>query len=201
MFQEAEKFVTSLGLLSTPPEFWKNAMMERPTDGREVECHASAWDVYEGKDFRIKKCTEVAIEDLLSIFHQMGYIQYFLQYKNLSVIFHTGANPAFEEAVGSVITLSASSHKHLLNRALLSHQHQDEEEEVSFLMNVALEKIAFIPFAYLVDLFHWKVFDGTIEKAVYNQEWWNLRYFLSLVLQFQFHEALCKASGHVGPLH
>lgn len=27
------------------------------------------------------------------------------------------------------------------------------------------------------------------------------RYFLSLVLQFQFHEALCKASGHVGPLH
>ena len=27
------------------------------------------------------------------------------------------------------------------------------------------------------------------------------RYFLSLVLQFQFHEALCKASGHMGPLH
>lgn len=27
------------------------------------------------------------------------------------------------------------------------------------------------------------------------------RYFISLVLQFQFHEALCKASGHVGPLH
>lgn len=42
----------------------------------------------------------MTIEDLLSIFHQMGYIQYFLQYKNLSVIFHTGANPAFEEAVG-----------------------------------------------------------------------------------------------------
>ncbi|XP_022445608.1 angiotensin-converting enzyme-like protein Ace3 isoform X1 [Delphinapterus leucas] len=126
MFQEAEKFVTSLGLLSTPPEFWKNAMMERPTDGREVECHASAWDFYEGKDFRIKKCTEVTIEDLLSIFHQMGYIQYFLQYKNLSVIFHTGVNPAFEEAVGSVITLSASSHQHLLSRALLSHQRQDE---------------------------------------------------------------------------
>ncbi|KAM9046228.1 LOW QUALITY PROTEIN: angiotensin-converting enzyme-like protein Ace3 [Megaptera novaeangliae] len=234
MFQEAEKFVTSPGLLSTPPGFWKNSKMERPTDGREVECHASAWDFYNGKDFRIKKCTEVTIEDLLSIFHQMGRIQYFLQYKNPSVIFRAGANPAFAEAVGPVITLSVSSHKHLLSRGLLSHQHQDEEEEVGFLMNVALEKIAFIPFAYLVDLFHWKVFDGTIEKAVYNQEWWNLRlkyqglcppvprteddfdpgtkfhisaslpyirYFLSLVLQFQFHEALCKASGHVGLLH
>ncbi|CAI9163571.1 unnamed protein product [Rangifer tarandus platyrhynchus] len=234
MFQEAEKFFTSMGMLSTPPEFWTNSMMERPTDGREVECHASAWDFYNGQDFRIKKCTEVTIEDLLSIFHQMGHIQYFLQYKNLSVIFRAGANPAFEEAVGSVVTLSASSHKYLLNRGLLSQQHQDKEEEVNFLMSVALEKIAFIPFAYLMDLFRWKVFDGTIEKDMYNQEWWNLRlkyqglcppiprseedfdpgakfhipaslpyirYFLSLVLQFQFHEALCKASGHMGPLH
>ncbi|XP_004749261.2 angiotensin-converting enzyme-like protein Ace3 isoform X1 [Mustela putorius furo] len=234
MFEEAEKFFISLGLLSTPPSFWKKSMMERPTDGREVECHASAWDFYNGKDFRIKKCTEVTIEDLLSIFHQMGHIQYFLQYKNLSMIFRAGANPAFEEAVGSMITLSASSHKHLLNRGLLSHQHQDSEEEVNFLMGIALEKIALIPFAYLMDLFRWKVFDGTIRKDVYNQEWWNLRlkyqglcppiprteedfdpgakfhisasmpyirYFLSLVLQFQFHEALCKASGHVGPLH
>ncbi|XP_045746145.2 angiotensin-converting enzyme-like protein Ace3 [Mirounga angustirostris] len=234
MFEEADKFFTSLGLLSTPPDFWKKSMMERPADGREVECHASAWDFYNGKDFRIKKCTEVTIEDLLSIFHQMGHIQYFLQYKNLSVIFRAGANPAFEEAVGSMITLSASSHKHLLNRGLLSHQHQDSEEEVNFLMGIALEKIAFIPFAYLMDLFRWKVFDGTIRKDTYNQEWWNLRlkyqglcppiprteedfdpgakfhisasmpyirYFISLVLQFQFHEALCKASGHVGPLH
>ncbi|XP_030892312.1 angiotensin-converting enzyme-like protein Ace3 [Leptonychotes weddellii] len=234
MFEEADKFFTSLGLLSTPPDFWKKSMMERPADGREVECHASAWDFYNGKDFRIKKCTEVTIEDLLSIFHQMGHIQYFLQYKNLSVIFRAGANPAFEEAVGSMITLSASSHKHLLNRGLLSHQHQDSEEEVNFLMGIALEKIAFIPFAYLMDLFRWKVFDGTIRKDTYNQEWWNLRlkyqglcppvprteedfdpgakfhisasmpyirYFISLVLQFQFHEALCKASGHMGPLH
>lgn len=27
------------------------------------------------------------------------------------------------------------------------------------------------------------------------------RYFISIILQFQIHDALCKASGHVGPLH
>ena len=27
------------------------------------------------------------------------------------------------------------------------------------------------------------------------------RYFVSLILTFQFHEALCKASDHKGPLH
>lgn len=27
------------------------------------------------------------------------------------------------------------------------------------------------------------------------------RYFVSFVIQFQFHEALCQAAGHKGPLH
>jgi peptidyl-dipeptidase A len=67
----------------------------------------------------------VTLEDLLSVFHQMGHIQYFLQYQNLSVIYQEGASPAFEEAVGSVIALSVSSHKYLLARGLLSQPHQD----------------------------------------------------------------------------
>lgn len=52
MFEEADKFFASLGLLSPPPEFWKKSMLQRPTDGREVECHTSAWDFFNGKDFR-----------------------------------------------------------------------------------------------------------------------------------------------------
>jgi peptidyl-dipeptidase A len=43
-------------------------------------------------------------------------------------------------------------------------------------MGIALEKIALIPFSYLVDLYRWKVFDGTIQKNIYNQEWWKLRW-------------------------
>lgn len=43
-------------------------------------------------------------------------------------------------------------------------------------MSIALEKIAFIPFGYMIDLFRWKVFDGTIQKNAYNQEWWSLRW-------------------------
>lgn len=65
MFIEAEKFITSLGLLSTPPEFWKNSMMEMPSDGREVECQASAWDFYNGRDFR---CVPAASTVLLPLF-------------------------------------------------------------------------------------------------------------------------------------
>ena len=49
------------------------------------------------------------------------------------------------------------------------------EEEVNFLLGIALENIAFIAFSYLVDKFRLKIFDGTISKITYNQEWWNFR--------------------------
>lgn len=52
MFQESDKFFTSLGLTPMPQEFWAKSMLEKPTDGRHVVCHASAWDFYNRKDFR-----------------------------------------------------------------------------------------------------------------------------------------------------
>ena len=52
MFQTAEEFFVSLGLREMPEEFWNYSMIERPSDGREVVCHASAWDFTHGNDVR-----------------------------------------------------------------------------------------------------------------------------------------------------
>jgi len=52
MFEESDRFFTSLGLIPMPQEFWDKSMIEKPADGREVVCHASAWDFYNRKDFR-----------------------------------------------------------------------------------------------------------------------------------------------------
>jgi peptidyl-dipeptidase A len=52
MFQESDRFFTSLGLLPMPKEFWEKSMLLKPTDGKKVVCHASAWDFYNRKDFR-----------------------------------------------------------------------------------------------------------------------------------------------------
>ena len=43
-------------------------------------------------------------------------------------------------------------------------------------MMTALKSIVFLPFGYLVDLWRWKVFDGTIKSDDYNREWWKLVY-------------------------
>lgn len=52
MFRVSEEFFTSLGLEKMPDKFWNDSMLEKPTDGREVVCHASAWDFYNREDFR-----------------------------------------------------------------------------------------------------------------------------------------------------
>lgn len=55
------------------------------------------------------------------------------------------------------------------------------EEDINFLMKMALDKIAFVPFSYLVDQWRWRVFDGSITKENYNQEWWSLRFWNAAV--------------------
>lgn len=50
------------------------------------------------------------------------------------------------------------------------------ESDINYLMSIALDKIAFLPFGYLIDQWRWRVFDGQIKEDEYNQQWWNLRY-------------------------
>ncbi|XP_048869765.1 angiotensin-converting enzyme [Brienomyrus brachyistius] len=234
MFEESDNFFTSLGLLPMPPEFWEKSMLEKPTDGRKVVCHASAWDFYNRKDFRVKQCTVVTMDELITVHHEMGHVQYFLQYKDQPISFRDGANPGFHEAIGDVMALSVSTPKHLKTIGLLDKAETNKESDINYLMSIALDKIAFLPFGYLMDQWRWKVFDGRISDKEYNKEWWTLRlkyqglcppvlrteedfdpgakfhipanvpyvrYFVSFVIQFQFHQALCKAANQVGPLH
>ena len=49
MFQSADDFYAGMGLKRVNDLFWKNSMLEKPKDGREVVCHATAWDFYDAK--------------------------------------------------------------------------------------------------------------------------------------------------------
>jgi len=62
------------------------------------------------------------MEDLVVAHHEMGHIQYFMQYKDLPVTFREGANPGFHEAIGDVLALSVSTPKHLHSINLLSSE-------------------------------------------------------------------------------
>ncbi|XP_050407171.1 angiotensin-converting enzyme [Patella vulgata] len=233
MFEVSDEFFESLGMIKMPDRFWNYSMLSKPED-RDVVCHASAWDFYNRQDFRVKQCTEINMEDLITVHHEMGHIEYYLQYKDQPVVFRGGANPGFHEAVGDVISLSVQTPKHLEKIDLIQNVTNDNEADINFLMRMALQKIAFLPFGYLIDQWRWSVFSGETPKDKYNEKWWDLRckyqgvsppvtrteedfdpaskfhipnntpyirYFVSFVIQFQFHKALCNAASQTGPLH
>ncbi|XP_037709242.1 angiotensin-converting enzyme [Drosophila subpulchrella] len=175
MFQIADDFFTSMNLTKLPQSYWDKSIIEKPTDGRDIVCHASAWDFYLIDDVRSKQCTLVLQDQLFTIHHELGHIQYFLQYQHQPFVYRTGANPGFHEAVGDVLALSVSTPKHLEKIGLLKNYVRDEESRINQLFLAALDKIVFLPFAFTMDKYRWSLFRGEVDKANWNCAFWKLR--------------------------
>ncbi|KAJ1520596.1 hypothetical protein ONE63_003708 [Megalurothrips usitatus] len=174
MFRKSDEFYTSMGLLSSEMSYGERAVIQKPRD-REIICHGSAWDFCDRKDFRIKMCTKVHQDDFRTIHHEMGHIQYYLQYKHQPYMLRSGANPGFHEAIGDTIALSVDNPKHLKAIGLLRDYDDSDEGSVNALMKMALEKVAFLPFGLLVDMWRWDVFAGNVSTEDWNRHWWYLR--------------------------
>ena len=231
MVRYGERFFTSLGFAPLPATFWERSLFVKPRD-REVVCHASAWDVDNAEDLRIKMCIETTAEDFRTIHHELGHNFYQRAYAGQPFLFRDSANDGFHEAIGDTIALSITPS--YLKRIELIAAEPDPSKDIGLLLQQALVKIAFLPFGLLIDQWRWKVFDGEVKAADYNASWWALRekyqgvsppvsrteadfdpaakyhvaanvpyarYFLADILQFQFHRALCQASGQTGPLN
>ena len=173
MTRSAEDFFVSLGMPALPDAFWSNSMLTKPRD-REVVCHASAWSVDAPEDVRIKMCIEPNQEDLVTIYHELGHIYYYLAYANLPNIFQSGAHDGFHEGIGDTVTLSMTP-SFLKDIGLVSEVGTSEQAVINNQMKVALDKIAFLPFGKLIDEWRWKVFSGGISLDDYNASWWALR--------------------------
>merc|ERR1712223_1325596 len=127
------------------------------------------------EDFRVKMCTELDLDNLVTIHHEMGHIQYYIQYKHLPYEFRSGANSGFHEAIGDTLALAVSTPEHLKSINLIKSTDSSKEADINFLLKTGLEKLAFLPFAFTVDQYRWSLFNGTISKNEMNYRWWELR--------------------------
>ncbi|KAM9765453.1 angiotensin-converting enzyme 2 [Menidia menidia] len=176
LFDEAEKFFMSVGLYEMFENFWTNSMLVKPDDGRNVVCHPTAWDMGNREDFRIKMCTEVNMDNFLTVHHEMGHNQYQMAYRNLSYLLRDGANEGFHEAVGEIMSLSAATPKHLQSLGLLPADFvYDKETEINFLLKQALTIVATLPFTYMLEEWRWQVFAGNISKDEWMARWWEMK--------------------------
>ncbi len=172
MVKTGEAFFRSLGFEQLPETFWQRSLFVKPAD-RDVICHASAWDIDEKEDLRIKMCIKVNDVDFRTIHHELGHNFYQRAYNRQSYLYRDSANDGFHEAVGDTLSLSTTP-KYLVQIGLLEKE-PDATGDIGLLMKKALEKIAFTPFGLMVDQWRWKVFAGEVGPEAYNQLWWQLR--------------------------
>ncbi|HEY1732676.1 MAG TPA: M2 family metallopeptidase, partial [Terriglobales bacterium] len=230
MVKYGEGFFTSMGFAPLPKSFWERSLFVKPRD-RDVVCHASAWDIDNFDDVRLKMCIQVRSEDFVTLHHELGHNFYQRAYEHQPFLFKSGANDGFHEAVGDTVALAITP-EYLNKVGLLATI--PPTDDTGYLLRMALQKVAFLPFGLLIDQWRWKVFSGEIKPADYNKAWWQMRekyqgifppvprteadfdpgakyhvpanvpytrYFLARILQFQFYRAMCREAGFTGPLY
>lgn len=174
MVKQGEGFYSSLGFAPLPQTFWQRSQIVKPAD-REVICHASAWDIDNMDDIRIKMCTKVNGDDFVTIHHELGHNYYQRAYKNQPYLYKNGANDGFHEAIGDTIALSITP-DYLVKIGLLAPaQVPSADKDIGLLLRQAMDKVAFLPFGLLVDKWRWDVFSGKIAAGDYQKGWDALR--------------------------
>jgi peptidyl-dipeptidase A len=172
MVQTGEAFYTSIGLAPLPKTFYERSLITKPKD-REVVCHASAWDLDNRDDIRIKMCTQVNAEDFYTVHHELGHNVYQRAYKEKPFLFKNGAHDGFHEAIGDFVGLSSVTPTYLKQIGLLKTE-PAPSEDMGYLLNMALQKVAFLPFGLMVDRWRWDVYSGKVSQDQYNDHWWKL---------------------------
>jgi peptidyl-dipeptidase A len=172
MVKYGENFFKSLGFAPLPDTFWERSLFTKPAD-RDVVCHASAWDVDSKDDLRVKMCIQITEEDFRTIHHELGHNFYQRAYNTQPPLFQSSANDGFHEAVGDTIALSVTPE--YLKQIELIETVPPASGDIDYLLQKALEKVAFLPFGLTVDKWRWEVFSGRVQADAYNKAWWDLR--------------------------
>ena len=174
MVKAGEGFYTSLSLPALPATFWERSQFVKPRD-REVVCHASAWDIDNKDDLRIKMCIKINADDFVTIHHELGHNYYQRAYNHQPFLYLNGAHDGFHEAIGDFIALSTTP-EYLVQIGLLeASKVPSADKDIGLLLRQAMDKVAFLPFGLLMDKWRWGVFSGATRPGNYQADWNALR--------------------------
>ncbi len=174
MTKVGEQFFSSLGFAPLPATFWERSQFTKPAD-REVVCHASAWDIDNVDDLRIKMCIKPNADDFITIHHELGHNYYQRAYNKQDMLHLNGANDGFHEAIGDMIALSITPEYQVQIDMLDPKDVPSADKDIGLLLRQAMDKVAFLPFGLLLDRYRWGLFDGSIPEAATNTGWNELR--------------------------
>lgn len=171
----AEAFYVSMGFSKLPPSFWqKSDLYELPAGAeRKKNTHASAWHIDLDQDVRSLMSVKADYEWFLTTHHELGHGYYYLSYSRPEVpyVLRDGANRAFHEGIGELISLAASQQVYLKDVGVLKDQKIDDQQ---WLLNDALTSVVLLPWsAGVMSHFERDLYERDLPKEQFNERWWQ----------------------------
>ena len=173
----AEQFYTGLGFKKLPESFWANSDLYpvKPGEKRKKNTHASCWHVDLDKDIRSLMSVEPNSYWFFTAHHELGHGYYFMSYTRPEVppLLRLGANPAFHEGTGELISLAAAQVPYLESVGVLPAEFK--AEDIAFLLDNALAHS--VPFIFWSSgtMTHWEadVYTKQLPADQWNARWWK----------------------------
>jgi peptidyl-dipeptidase A len=175
--QAAEQFYTGLGFAKLPGTFWQRSDLYPVKTGekRKKNTHASCWHVDLDTDIRSLMSVEPNSWWFFTSHHELGHGYYFMSYTrpNVPPLLRTGANPAFHEGIGELISLASGQVPYLQSVGVLPADFKSDD--TAFLLDNALAHS--VPFIFWSSgvMTHWEadVYAKGLPADQWNARWWQ----------------------------
>jgi peptidyl-dipeptidase A len=197
--KSAENFYTGLGFAKLPATFWERSDLYpvKAGDPRKKNTHASCWHVDLNTDIRSLMSVEPNEWWFHTAHHELGHAYYFISYTRPEVppLLRIGANPAFHEGMGELISLAAGQVPYLQSLGILPADFKTDE--TAFLLNDALGNS--VPFIYWASgtMTHWEadMYANDLSPDQWNARWWKyVRDFQGVEPPTERGEEFCDAA-------
>ena len=173
----AEQFYTGIGFQKLPATFWPASDLYpvKPGETRKKNTHASCWHVDLDTDIRSLMSVEANPRWFTTSHHELGHAYYFISYTRPQVppLLRLGANPAFHEGMGELISLAAGQVPYLQSAGILPADFKDDQ--TAFLLDNALShSVPFIAWSSGT-MTHWEadVYANNLPPEQWNARWWE----------------------------
>jgi len=173
----SEAFYTGLGFNPLPTTFWSLSDLYpvKPGESRKKNTHASCWHLDLDTDIRSLMSVEANTWWFSTSHHELGHAYYFMSYTRPQVppLLRIGANPAFHEGMGELISLASLQIPYLESLGILPKG--EKTDDTAFLLNDALAHS--VPFIFWASgtMTHWEadVYTKNLSPDQWNARWWE----------------------------
>jgi peptidyl-dipeptidase A len=174
----SEQFYTGIGMQPLPESFWTLSDLYPVPAGvdRHKNSHASAWHIDLHQDVRSLMSVQADAGWFFTTHHELGHIYYDLAYARPEVppVLREGANRAFHEGVGELISVAASQVPYLKKIGVLPKNTKINLTQI-MLEEALTRTVVFLPWsAGVMSRFEYELYEKDLPPEQWQRRWWEL---------------------------